>query len=121
VTAAQCDAVVDALADLMIQLGPSLRASGDEKKKMREALLPVFPVHFNYFEHALARNTSGSGFYFDKLSIADLESAVEMYRFLDGDLDHVPTSVMDNFPKLKAHTLGLRQHPKVAAWIQAHA
>lgn len=62
VTAGQCDAVIDALADLMLQLGPSMRNNNpDEKKTMREALLPVFAEYFNYFEHALGRNTSGSG------------------------------------------------------------
>jgi len=93
--AAQCDAVIDSIKELDVRLEPSIFAEGDEKKKMREALIPQLKEYFNYYEHALARNKTGSGFYFEHLSIADLMSAAEANRYLDGNLDHVPTTILD--------------------------
>jgi len=121
VTAGQVDSVLDCIADLAYKLEPSLFAEGDAKKTMRLALLPTLKEFFNYLEHALARNKSGSGYYFEHLSIADVASALEANRFLDGNLDHVPTTILDEFPRLKAHHAKIWALPQIAAWNKAHA
>jgi glutathione S-transferase len=119
--AGQVDAVLDCIKQLEYKLEPSLFAEGDVKKALRTELLPTLNEFFNYLEHALARNKSGSGYYFEHLSIADVASAIEANRYLDGDFDHVPTTILDEYPRLKAHHDKIYALPQIVAWRKAHA
>jgi len=118
--AGQIDAVVDLCSEFTVKMLPAMFAPDEAKKAIRLELAKTALEYFNYFEHALKRNTTSSGYYQELLSIGDIVSALVNNRYLDGALDPIPTTIMDPFPRLKAHTQAIFQLPKIAAWIAAH-
>jgi glutathione S-transferase len=52
----------------------------------------------------------------NEISVADIKLFIVLGWLKGGVLDHVPTSVLDGYPKLLALHEAVKQHPKVAAW-----
>jgi len=91
----------------------------ERKKLLREKFL-----NENLLFHARRLNTlleqSGTGYFGKNLSIADLRVFCVMAHFKGGDVDHVPTTVFDQFPLLTALCDKVKAHPAVQEYLRAH-
>jgi len=114
VEAARHEAVLLAVETFRAKMSPSLREKDAEAKKaMRtEAAATFIPEWGQWFE----REIEGPFLSGDTLQVADLKLFVLVKWFKAGVLDHIPTDVFKDSPKLEAHHDAVRGHPTVAAW-----
>jgi glutathione S-transferase len=115
--AARHEAVMGAVEDLRAQL-TALRFDGEEdKKKAREA----FASGYVQTWAASVAKEIGEGPFLagSDLNVADLKLFVVMNWFIKGGVDHVPTDVFKDHPKLMRLFDAVRSHEKVADWYAA--
>ena len=110
--AAKIDQIIDAATDITNVVSPTIREK-DEVKKIEDRKILVnklLPRWFRYLENLLSEDDSI--WFVEKMTIAD----IAMWRLLgwltSGIIDGIPTSIIDDFPKLKnihhqVHTLSL--------------
>ena len=76
----------------------------------------LLPRWFKYLENILSQETS-EWFVENKMTIAD----IAMWRLLgwltSGIIDGIPTTIVDNYPKLKNIHYTVHQHAKVQEWM----
>ena len=115
--AAKIDQIIDAATDITNVVSPTIREK-DQKKKMEDRKVLVnklLPRWFRYLENLLSED--GSTWFVEKMTIAD----IAMWRLLgwltSGIIDGIPTSVVDDFPKLKNIHHQVHTHPKVQEWM----
>ena len=115
--AAKIDQIIDAATDITNLVSPTIREKDLDKKMEDRKLLvnKLLPRWFRYLENLLSEDES-IGFV-EKMSIAD----VAIWRLLgwlsSGIIDGIPTSVVNNFPKLKNVHHQVHTHPKVQEWM----
>ena len=84
----------------------------EDRKVLVNKLLPRW---FRYLENLLSEDDST--WFVEKMTIAD----IAMWRLLgwltSGIIDGIPTSVVDDFPKLKNIHHQVHTHPKVQKWM----
>ena len=111
--AARHDALLAAAEDLRSKLTPVLAIKDDTKQAKREEFA-------NSYMQAWAANIEkqieGPFVAGDKLNVADLKLYVLVKWFAKGGVDHVPTDVFKNAPKLMALYDAVENHPKVKDW-----
>ena len=115
--AAKIDQIIDAATDITNVVSPTIREK-DEVKKMEDRKVLVnklLPRWFKYLENLLSEDDST--WFVEKMTIAD----IAMWRLLgwltSGIIDGIPTSVVDDFPKLKNIHHQVHTHPKVQEWM----
>ena len=115
--AAKIDQIIDAATDITNVVSPTIREK-DEVKKMEDRKILVnklLPRWFRYLENLLLEDDST--WFVEKMTIAD----IAMWRLLgwltSGIIDGIPTSVVDEFPKLKNIHHQVHTHPKVQEWM----
>ena len=115
--AAKIDQIIDAATDITNVVSPSIREK-DEVKKMEDRKILVnklLPRWFRYLENLLLEDDSI--WFVEKMTIAD----IAMWRLLgwltSGIIDGIPTSIIDDFPKLKNIHHQVHTHPKVQEWM----
>ena len=115
--AAKIDQIIDAATDITNVVSPTIREK-DEVKKMEDRKVLVnklLPRWFRYLENLLSEDDST--WFVEKMTIAD----IAMWRLLgwltSGIIDGIPTSVVDEFPKLKNIHHQVHAHPKVQEWM----
>ena len=115
--AAKIDQIIDAATDITNVVSPTIREK-DQKKKMEDRKVLVnklLPRWFRYLENLLSEDDSA--WFVEKMTIAD----IAMWRLLgwltSGIIDGIPTSVVDDFPKLKNIHHQVHTHPKVQEWM----
>ena len=115
--AAKIDQIIDAATDITNVVSPTIREK-DQKKKMEDRKVLVnklLPRWFRYLENLLSEDDST--WFLEKMTIAD----IAMWRLLgwltSGIIDGIPTSVVDDFPKLKNIHHQVHTHPKVQEWM----
>ena len=115
--AAKIDQIIDAATDITNVVSPTIREK-DQKKKMEDRKVLVnklLPRWFRYLENLLSEDDST--WFVEKMTIAD----IAMWRLLgwltSGIIDGIPTSVVDEFPKLKNIHHQVHTHPKVQEWM----
>ena len=115
--AAKIDQIIDAATDITNIVSPTIREK-DEVKKMEDRKVLVnklLPRWFRYLENLLSEDDST--WFVEKMTIAD----IAMWRLLgwltSGIIDGIPTSVVDDFPKLKNIHHQVHTHPKVQEWM----
>ena len=119
INAAKIDQIIDAATDITNLVSPTIREKDEiVKKNMRERLSKkLLPRWFNYLENLLQKENNSKWFVDNKLSIAD----IAIWRLLgwlkSGIIDGIPTSVVDDFPKLKNVHHQIHTHPKVQEWM----
>ena len=118
INAAKIDQIIDAATDITNIVSPTIREK-DEQKKIEDRLLlknKLLPRWFKYLENILSQETS-EWFVENKMTIAD----IAMWRLLgwltSGIIDGIPTSIIDDFPKLKNIHHQVHTHPKVQEWM----
>ena len=76
----------------------------------------LLPRWFKYLENILSQETS-EWFVENKMTIAD----IAMWRLLgwltSGIIDGIPTTIVDNYPKLKNIHYTVHHHTKVQEWM----
>ena len=115
--AAKIDQIIDAATDITNLVSPTIREKNLDKKMEDRKLLvnKLLPRWFKYLENLLSEDEST--WFVEKMSIAD----VAIWRLLgwltSGIIDGIPTSVVDDFPKLKNVHHQVHTHPKVQEWM----
>ena len=115
--AAKIDQIIDAATDITNVVSPTIREK-DEVKKIEDRKILVnklLPRWFRYLENLLLEDDSI--WFVEKMTIAD----IAMWRLLgwltSGIIDGIPTSIIDDFPKLKNIHHQVHTHPKVQEWM----
>ena len=115
--AAKIDQIIDAASDITNLVSPTIREKDLDKKMEDRKLLvnKLLPRWFRYLENLLSEDEST--WFVEKMSIAD----VAIWRLLgwltSGIIDGIPTSIIDDFPKLKNIHHQVHTHPKVQEWM----
>ena len=115
--AAKIDQIIDAASDITNLVSPTIREKDLDKKMEDRKLLvnKLLPRWFRYLENLLSEDEST--WFVEKMSIAD----VAIWRLLgwltSGIIDGFPTSIIDDFPKLKNVHHQVHTHPKVQEWM----
>ena len=115
--AAKIDQIIDAATDITNLVSPTIREKDLDKKMDDRKLLvnKLLPRWFRYLENLLSEDESA--WFVEKMSIAD----VAIWRLLgwltSGIIDGIPTSIIDDFPKLKNIHHQVHTHPKVQEWM----
>lgn len=116
--AARHEAILAAVEELRATLAPSGRiADPEEKKKAREELARG---HLKVWGGNMEKQIQGPFVGGDQLQVADIKLQQITSAFRRGALDHIPTDVFAEFPKLHALHDVVLAHPKVAEWRARH-
>ena len=115
--AAKIDQIIDAATDITNVVSPTIREKDQEKKMEDRKVLvnKLLPRWFRYLENLLLEDNST--WFVEKMTIAD----IAMWRLLgwltSGIIDGIPTSIVNDFPKLKNIHHQVHTHPKVQEWM----
>ena len=115
--AAKIDQIIDAATDITNVVSPTIREK-DQKKKMEDRKVLVnklLPRWFRYLENLLSEDDST--WFVEKMTIADIAIWRLLGWLTSGIIDGIPTSVVDDFPKLKNIHHQVHTHPKVQEWM----
>jgi len=115
--AAKIDQVIDAATDITNLVSPTIREK-DQIKKMEDRKVLVnklLPRWFRYLENLLSEDNST--WFVEKMSIADIAIWRLLGWLTSGIIDGIPTSIVDDFPKLKNIHHQVHTHPKVQEWM----
>jgi len=112
---ARHDAVLEACEDLRQRLSATSRiADATEKKAARQALASDFiPRWAQGIEHLLGQGPLVGG---TQPAVADIKIYIVEKALSDGTYDDIPTTVLDQFPRLQAVARRIASHPAVHAW-----
>jgi len=117
-----CDEVLDALEDILHYIVPTFGLKGDELREAREKLANGWlSTYVRGLDELLAR---GGGEYFagGALTVADLKAFVELRWLRSGNLDHIPTDLVDRLaPALVAHQERVAADPRVVAYYASRS
>jgi prostaglandin-H2 D-isomerase / glutathione transferase len=119
--AALCDEVMDAVEDIGHRIVATFELPDAEKKIRREAM--VDGVLALYLRTLGKRLGAAGNAYFagGRLSVADLKVFVWIRYLKSGQLDHVPTDIVDRFgPALVEHWKRIGEHSGVRAYYAKH-
>ena len=117
VLAAKIDQIIDAATDITNLVSPTIREK-DQIKKMEDRKVLVnklLPRWFRYLENLLSENNST--WFVEKMTIADIAIWRLLGWLTSGIIDGIPTSIVDDFPKLKNIHHQVHTHPKVQEWM----
>jgi len=118
INAAKIDQIIDAATDITNLVSPTIREK-DEQKKLEDRLLlknKLLPRWFTYLENILSESTS-DWFVENKMTIADIAMWRLLGWLISGIIDGIPTTIVDNYPKLKNIHTNVHHHPKVQEWM----
>lgn len=116
-----CDEALGAVEDLLHVLTPTLGLEGDKLKSAREKLVEGW---LTTFVTGLGDLIERGGDYFadNRLTVADLKVAGIVQWLNSGQLDHVPTDLVERLaPALNAHAELVFRHPVVRAYYEAQS
>ena len=112
--AAQHLAMMSSTEELRVKLGTTLFITDEaaKKKAREEAAATTIPQWAAKVENLIA----GPFFGGKDVSVADVKLYMMVTWLTGGKLDHIPTTVLDAFPKLKSVHAAVGDHPAVKAW-----
>ena len=114
------DEVLDALEDLLHYIVRSFGLQGEALRLAREELVDGWlSVYLRGLDELLTR---GGGDYFadNRLTVADLKTFVQTRSITAGNLDHVPTDIVQRLaPGLVEHQQRIESDPRVVAYYAA--
>ena len=116
--AAKIDQIIDAATDITNLVSPTIREKNEQKKiEDRKTLTnKLLPRWFKYLENLLSDENS-DWFVKNKMTIAD----IAMWRLIgwltSGIIDGIPTTIINDFPKLKNVHHNVHHHPRVKEWM----
>ena len=115
--AAKIDQIIDAATDITNVVSPTIREKDQEKKMEDRKVLvnKLLPRWFRYLENLLSEDNST--WFVEKMTIADIAIWRLLGWLTSGIIDGIPTSIVDDFPKLKNVYHQIHTHPKVHEWM----
>jgi glutathione S-transferase len=116
-----CDEALGAVEDLLHRIVPTFGLEGDELKTAREKLVNGW---MTTFVKGLGEILKRGGDYFadNRLTVADLKVAYLTKWLNAGQLDHVPTDLVERLaPVLNAHADRVMNDPIVKAYYAARS
>jgi glutathione S-transferase len=116
-----CDEALGAIEDLLHRIVPTFGLEGDELKAAREKLVNGW---MTTFVKGLGEILKRGGDYFadNRLTVADLKVAYLTKWLNAGQLDHVPTDLVERLaPALNAHADRVMNDPIVKAYYAARS
>ena len=115
--AAKIDQIIDAATDITNVVSPTIREKDQEKKMEDRKVLvnKLLPRWFRYLENLLLEDDST--WFVEKMTIADIAIWRLLGWLTSGIIDGIPTSIIDDFPKLKNIHHQVHTHPKVQEWM----
>jgi glutathione S-transferase len=119
VQALYCDEVMGAIEDLLHSIVQTFGLEGDELKSAREKLVDGW---LGVFLKGLGELLDRGGDYFadNRLTVADLKVAGITQWLLSGQLDHIPTDLVERLaPNLIAHEQRVANDPIVLAYYDS--
>jgi len=117
--AAKVDQIIDAATDITNIVSPTV-SEKDEQKKIedrRKLANKLLPRWFKYLEDILNKQNS-NWFVLNKMTIADIAIWRLLGWLTSGMLDGIPTTIADNYPKLKNACYLVHSHSKVQEWMK---
>tara|TARA_B100000959_G_C14824399_1_gene559176 strand:- start:50 stop:697 length:648 start_codon:yes stop_codon:yes gene_type:complete len=119
ISAAKIDQIIDAATDITNIVSPTIREKDEQKKIEDRKLLKnkLLPRWFKYLENILLENNS-QWFVDNKITIADIAIWRLVGWLISGIIEGIPTSIVDDFPKLKNVHYSVHNHPKVQEWMK---
>jgi glutathione S-transferase len=117
-TAARHEELLCAVEDMRATVGPTLRISDpEEKKRAREDLAANFlPRWGANIEKALTSLNAGPFVAGDAIHVVDIKLYIAARWFSSGTVDHVPSTIFADFPRLVGVERAVATHPKVVEW-----
>ena len=115
--AAKIYQIIDAATDITNLVSPTIREK-DQIKKMEDRKVLVSKLlqrWFRYLENLLSEDNST--WFVEKMTIADIAIWRLLGWLTSGIIDGIPTSIVDDFPKLKNIHHQVHTHPKVQEWM----
>ena len=121
VQALYCDEALGAVEDLLHRLVPTFGLEGEELKAAREKLVDGWITTFvKGLDEILERG--GEYFADNKLTVADMKVAYLTQWLNSGQLDHVPTDLVERLaPALNAHLDRVMNDPVVKSYYEARS
>lgn len=121
VQALYCDEALGAIEDLLHRLVPTFGLEGEELKAAREKLVDGWIATFvKGLDEMLQRG--GEYFADNKLTVADMKVAYLTQWLNAGQLDHVPTDLVETLaPALNAHLDRVMNDPVVKSYYEARS
>lgn len=114
VEASRHEAILQHCEDLRAAFAPTLRMSdAEEKKKAREKLVELYVPGW---AASVENQIRGPFFAGAQPSVADVKLFVVARWLTGGTVDHVPTTVLSDAPKLSALISAFAEHERVKAW-----
>ena len=115
--AAKIDQIIDAATDITNLVSPTIREKDQIKKTEDRKVLvsKLLPRWFRYLENLLSEDNST--WFVEKMTIADIAIWRLLGWLTSGIIDGIPTSIVDDFPKLKNIHHQVHTHPKVQEWM----
>ena len=116
--AAKIDQIIDAATDITNLVSPTIREKNEQKKIEDRKILTnkLLPRWFKYLENLLSDETS-KWFVKNKMTIADIAIWRLLGWLTSGIIDGIPTTIVNDFPKLKNVHYNVHKHPKVKEWM----
>jgi glutathione S-transferase len=108
------DSLLSACEDLRYAVNKTLGIQDPEELKRKRAELTEGPIKrwaANMEKQVVGPFAGGS-----ELSVADIKLFIVLGWLKGGVLDHVPTTVISEFPKLEKLHDAVKTHPKVVEW-----
>lgn len=112
-----CDEIMDGVEDASIKIGATFGLTGDDLKKARTDLVNgALPKYLRWLQTQLESH-GDEYFAGNRLTIADLKVFVFVRGLISGQLDHVPTNLVETVaPKLNAHMERIAKVPAIAQY-----
>src|SRR5262245_56778667 len=116
--AARHEAILEAVEELRVAIGPSGRLTdAAEMKKAREELASGY---LQTWGGNLERQITGPFVAGERISVADIKLFQIVTSFKKGVLDHIPTSVFSAYPELEGVYEAVAKHPRIVEWRAKH-
>lgn len=117
-----CDEIMDGVEDASIKIGATFGLTGEDLKKARTDLVSgALPRYLRWLQDQLESH-GNEYFAANRLTIADLKVFVFVRGLNSGQLDHVPTNLVETVaPKLNAHMQRVATVPAIAQYYSKTA
>jgi glutathione S-transferase len=112
--AAREEAIMESVEDMRWHMRPMARIKDPaEKKRAREEAASGYLQDWaRHIEHQIEGPFVGGA----AIHVVDLKLFVAIHSYLVGTLEHVPTDVFKDFPKLLGVYEAVKKHPKIVEW-----
>ena len=119
--AAKIDELIDTATDITCLIGPTMRMAEEEKLEARKKLAEdKIPMYLAALEAIMIANGSTGFFVGDKMTIADI-ALWRLFGWLKGgNLDGLPTDLIDKHPLLLKSFNDIDAHPQIKSWMDSH-